>query len=792
MRPEQEANNQYAGRVTAVSEDDSRLQGLTTAEARLRREAHGANSIPEPEVALWRQALAKFWAPVPWMLEAAILLQFMLREYIEAAVIATLLVFNAVLGLLQEARAQATLGALKSRLALLTAVRRDGAWQILPVTELVPGDLVKLTLGGIVPADVRLIAGNVLLDQSMLTGESLPVEADAGARTYAGALVRRGEAVAEVTATGVHTKFGRTVQLVATAHAPSSQGQAVLRVVRNLAGFSAVMVAVQLLYASITGMSAVEMIPLALTAVLAAIPVALPATFTLASAVGARALAARNVLPTRLSAIDEAATIDVLCSDKTGTLTQNELTAAVVQGSPGNDEARVLTLAALASADHGMDPVDAAVRTAAARSATDEPLARTRFVPFDPALRMSEAEVVDGHGQSLQILKGAFASIAARASPPAGVEAGAVALASLGNRVLGVAAGPPGRLAYVGLIALSDAPRPDARGLIAELRSLGVQTVMVTGDAAPTAAVVAGSVGLEGAVRSGKPPKLARPDDYSVFAGVFPEDKFDIVRAFQGTGHAVGMCGDGANDAPALRQAQMGIAVSTATDVAKSAAGIVLTQPGLGGIVEAVRCGRTTYQRMLTYVLRSVTAKVNQMLFLTIGLIVTGHAILTPMLMVILLISGDFLAMSATTDHVRPSRRPNTWRIGRITVAAVVLGLCNAAFCTAVLFVGVHYLGLVDHRGLRTLAALAVVFSTQAAFYVVRDRRHLWSSRPSAWILLSSVLDISIIGALAGRGYLMHALPLALILAVLLAAALFALILDAAKSVLFARLGLAS
>jgi H+-transporting ATPase len=405
---------------------------------------------------------------------------------------------------------------------------------------------------------------------------------------------------------------------------------------------------------------------------------------------------------------------------------------------------------------------------------------------------MSEAEVVDGHGQSLQILKGAFASIAARASPPAGVEAGAVALASLGNRVLGVAAGPPGRLAYVGLIALSDAPRPDARGLIAELRSLGVQTVMVTGDAAPTAAVVAGSVGLEGAVRSGKPPKLARPDDYSVFAGVFPEDKFDIVRAFQGTGHAVGMCGDGANDAPALRQAQMGIAVSTATDVAKSAAGIVLTQPGLGGIVEAVRCGRTTYQRMLTYVLRSVTAKVNQMLFLTIGLIVTGHAILTPMLMVILLISGDFLAMSATTDHVRPSRRPNTWRIGRITVAAVVLGLCNAAFCTAVLFVGVHYLGLVDHRGLRTLAALAVVFSTQAAFYVVRDRRHLWSSRPSAWILLSSVLDISIIGALAGRGYLMHALPLALILAVLLAAALFALILDAAKSVLFARLGLAS
>ena len=792
MRPEQAAGQPLSALDTLVPEDGARRPGLTADEVRRRRQAYGRNSIPEAESPFWRQALTKFWAPVPWMLEAAILLQFLLREYVEAAVIATLLVFNAVLGLLQEQRAQATLRALKSRLALLAPVRRDGAWQILPVTELVPGDVVKLTLGGIVPADVQLIEGNVLLDQSMLTGESLPVEAGAGARSYAGALVRRGEALAEVTAIGVHTRFGKTVQLVATAHAPSSQEQAVLRVVRNLAGFSAAMVVLQLVYATMSGMPALEVIPLVLTAVLAAIPVALPATFTLASAVGARALAARDVLPTRLSAIDEAATIDVLCSDKTGTLTQNALVVTAVQAAPGNDEGRVLALAALASADHGMDPIDAAVRSAAARCAIDAPLARTRFVPFDPAVRTSEAEAVDGHGQSLRILKGAFASIAALASPPAGVEAGAASLAGLGNRVLGVAAGPPGRLAYVGLIALSDPSRPDARGLIAELSVLGVRTIMVTGDAAPTATIVARSVGLEGAVCSGKPPKLPRPDDFAVFAGVFPEDKFDIVRAFQGAGHAVGMCGDGVNDAPALRQAQMGIAVSTATDVAKSAAGIVLTQPGLGGIVEAVRCGRTTYQRILTYVLRSITAKINQMLFLTIGLIVTGHAIVTPMLMVILLISGDFLAMSATTDHVRPSHRPNTWRIGPITVAAVVLGVCNAAFCTLVLFVAVYRLGLVDSRGLRTLAALALVFSTQAAFYVVRDRRHLWSSRPSGWILLSSVLDIAIIAILAGRGYLIHALPWPLIFGVLLAAALFALILDAVKSPLFARLGLVS
>jgi len=788
MRPAQEVGS-AEGHGTAPA-DDPRHGGLTTEEARARRQAYGPNSMPETETPRWRQVVAKFWAPVPWMLEAAILLQFMLREYVEAAVIAALLVFNAVLGLLQEGRAQATLRALKSRLALQAAVRRDRTWQILPVSELVPGDIVKLTLGGIVPADVQLLEGDILLDQSMLTGESLPVEAGVGAATYAGALVRRGEALAEVTATGARTKFGKTVQLVSAAHAPSSQQQAVLRVVRNLAGFSASLVAVQLLYATLTGMPGVEMIPLALTAVLAAIPVALPATFTLAAALGARALAARNVLPTRLSAIDEAATIDVLCSDKTGTLTENSLVVTAVEGSLGNDAARVLALASLASAEHGMDPVDAAVRAAAGKT-IGATLTRTRFVPFDPARRTAEAEVIAADGRALRILKGAFASIAALAAPPESAGTRAAALAARGYRVLGVAAGPAQQLSYVGLIALSDPPRRDARALIAELKALGVQTVMVTGDAAATAAVVAEAVGLEGPVYpTGKPPTQAQPSDYAVFAGVFPEDKFDIVRAFQSTGHAVGMCGDGANDAPALRQAQMGIAVSTATDIAKAAAGIVLTEPGLGGIVEAVRCGRQTYQRILTYVLRSVTTKINQMLFLTVGLVVTGHAILTPMLMVILLISGDFLAMSATTDRVRPSPKPNAWNIGCVTLAAVVLGLCNVGFCTAVLLFAVYHLGLADNHGLRTLSALALVFSSQAAFYVVRDRQHLWSSRPSVWIVLSSVVDVLIIAVLAGRGILINPLPWSLIWQILLAAALFALLLDAVKSVLFARLGL--
>ncbi|HEV2284599.1 MAG TPA: HAD-IC family P-type ATPase [Steroidobacteraceae bacterium] len=776
--------------------DDSRYIGLTTAEARAWRATCGANVVPEREPAAGWRLLGKFWAPVPWMLEAAILLQFMLREYVEAAVIALLLVFNAALGQLQEGRAQATLRALKARLALRAAVRRDGRWQILATSELVPGDVIKLALGGIVPADVRLIGGNVLLDQSALTGESLPIEAGEGATTYAGALVRRGEALAEVTATGVNTKFGRTAQLVQAAHAPSSQQQAVLRVVRNLAAFSAVLVALQIIYGTVSGLAASEMIPLALTAVLAAIPVALPATFTLASALGARALAARGVLPTRLSAIDEAATVDVLCSDKTGTLTCNELTVTEVHAIAGTERERLLELGAQASATHGLDPVDAAVQSAAAAAAAVAPGAtrwiRTRFVPFDPASRVAQAELVNAQGERLEVLKGAFATVAARVAVPAAADTMARSLAGLGHRVLGVAAGPPGQLAYRGLIALNDPPRPDARALIAELDALGVRTVMVTGDAAPTATAVARAVGLEGPVSpSGHLPAGADPAEFAVFAGVFPEDKFDIVRALQARGHAVGMCGDGANDAPALRQAQTGVAVSTATDIAKAAAGIVLTEPGLGGIVAAVRCGRETYQRILTYILRSVATKVSQMLFLTVGLAITGHAILTPMLMVILMISGDFLAMSATTDHVSPSSRPNKWNIGRITLGAVVLAVCNVGFCSAVLGVAVYRLGLVDHHGLRTMAALTLVLSSQAVFYVVRERRHLWSSRPSRWIVLSSALDVAIIATLAGVGILMHAVPWAVIGGLLVATLLFTLVLDAVKTVCFARLRLA-
>jgi H+-transporting ATPase len=763
-------------------------KGLTSDEARARLEKDGPNAMPDTSAHPLRNAIAKFWAPVPWLLEASIVLELVLHKYYEAAVIAALLIFNAALAYFQEGRAQATLAALKSRLALNASVQRDSVWKTVPAAELVCGDLVKLSLGGVVAADVHLTGGSVELDQSMLTGESLPIEAGAGVDTYAGALVRRGEATAVVTATGARTKFGRTAELVRTAHVVSTQQKAVLKIVRNLAIFNGSLILAMGAYAYFRAMPLSEMVPLLLTSVLAAIPVALPATFTLAAAIGARALAKLGVLPTRLSAVDEAASIDVLCSDKTGTLTLNALSVTSIRPLPGFDEAHVLGLAALASSEGGQDSVDAAIRSAASKKPAQDLPKLATFVPFDPAKKTSEATATDTKGATERIIKGAYASVVALTAPSPAAAAIVDELEKQGFRVLAVAAGPTTSLQLIGMIALSDPPRSDSSSLISELHTLGVATVMVTGDAPATAAIVAHDVGLTGPVcPPGKLPDGIKPEDFAVFASILPEGKYDLVKAFQKSGHTVGMCGDGANDAPALRQAQIGIAVSTATDVAKSAAGVVLTEAGLGGIVAAVKEGRVTFQRILTYTLNSVMKKILQVLLLAVGLIMTGHAVLTPMLMVIVMVTGDFLAMSLTTDRVRPSKMPNSWQIGRITIAGVILGVCFLAFSAAILAVGKFemHLGI---EALQTLSVVGIVFGSQATTYVIRGRQHLWGLRPSIWLVLSSVADVLIISMLAAFGIAMAPLPVAIIASEFAAAIAFGIVMDLVKIPVFARL----
>jgi len=724
------------------------------------------------------------------MLEATIVLQVALGQWLTAVLIALLLLLNVLLGAIQESRADAALALLKQRLSLKSRVKRDGAWIEAPVAQLVPGDLVQISLGDVVPADVTLINGLLLVDQSMLTGESIPVETTAGKTAYAGSLVRRGEAVVQVIATGTRTYFGRTAELVSIAHIESTEQKAVFGVVRGLTVINFAIVLAIVAYALFIRISLEQIALLVLTAMLSAVPVALAATFTLAAALAARTLAGKGVLLTRLSALHEAATVDVLCSDKTGTLTVNELAVGVVRPlKPGYDETDVLRFAALASSTDGRDPIDAAIRSMLGNDVSGgrAPLAVTHFEPFDPATKMAAATALDQEGE-IRIIKGAPAVVSDYALLNQAALAELNALTSAEYRVLAVAAGPAGALELIGFIGFSDPPRPDSAQLLQELRSLGVRPVMVTGDSFGTAAAVAHAIGLDGPVQPpGKIPDNVRPDDFAVYAGVLPEQKFQLVKAFQREGHAVGMCGDGVNDAPALKQAQMGIAVSTATDVAKAAAGVVLTDPGLGGIVACIKEGRAAFQRVLTYTLMILVNKSVTLMVLGVGLIITGHAVLTPFLQALAMLTNDFVTMSRAADRARPSPYPNAWRIRNLMLVALPLGAFRLLYLIAILGLSWYVLHLSAGQ-MQTLTFIMLGFAGQGNVYVLRGRGHLWSSRPAVIMMLASACDVILMASLAASGVLMSALPISLIAVLVAATLVFTLTMDSIKMAVFAHL----
>ena len=773
-----------------ATEGVSDIAGLSSAEAASRRVKFGPNAVVEKRVHPVVKFVRQFWAPVPWMLEATIVLQIILGQRLTASMIATLLVLNVLLATFQESRANAALALLKQRLTLKARVRRDGAWIDGAAANLVPDDIVQISLGDVVPADIVLIDGSLLLDQSMLTGELIPVETEAGKTAYAGGLVRRGAAIARVTATGTRTYFGRTAELVNLAHVESAEQKAVLSVVRILTGINFVIAAGIVTYALAIRISVEQVMLLVLTTLLSAVPVALPATFTLAAALGARTLATKGVLLTRLSSLNEAAMVDVLCADKTGTLTMNELVvSAVCPIKSGYDEADILGFAALASSVEGQDPIDTAIRAMVAKGKGPGRAPQTvlRFTPFDPAVKMAEAIAVDA-GREIRVVKGAPEVVAAVAhqTPAAATQLGA--LTGAGYRTLAVAAGQGNTLELIGFVAFSDPPRADSADLLNELRSLGVLPVMITGDAAATAATVAHAIGLTGPVfPPGNIPESVGPKDFAVYAGVFPEQKFNLVKAFQKEGHAVGMCGDGANDAPALRQAQMGIAVSTATDVAKAAAGVVLTEPGLGGIIACIEEGRSAFQRILTYTLMMLINKCVTLIVLGAGLIITGHAVLTPLLQALSMLTNDFVTMARAADRARPSAYPNAWRVKNLTLAAVPLGLFRLLYLVTILGFGWYWLHLSPDQ-MQTLTFTMLVFAGQGNVYVLRERGRLWRSRPASVMLLASGCDLILVSAFAAGEILMSSLPIWIIASLVATTVVFSLAMDSIKLAVFARI----
>lgn len=768
--------------------------GLSQAEAEKRLQQYGPNALSEQQTRLGLVFLQKMWGPVPWMLEASVVLEFILGKTMEAGIISVLILFNAAMSTLQENKAKNALALLKSRLSVNARVLRDGKWQLFPNRELVPEDVIYLRMGDLVPADAKIISGQISLDQSSLTGESMAVEAAENAMTYAGTIVVRGEATAVVSETGIRTRFGKTAELVRIAKSTGQLEKIVFSIAKYLVILDILLIAIVLVYAIFAGLPMQDMLPFALILLVASVPVALPATFTVATALGAVTLAKDGVLVTRLSSIEEAASMQVLCTDKTGTLTENRLNVSEIIAFSPYSQQDVIRMAVMASDVATQDPLDKAILEKARQDGVDLQIndSRQKFIPFEPATKRSEA-IFEEDGHILRIVKGAPQVIGSfdlnlNEKYTQLVEG----LSSRGLRVLAVASGTNGNIQVAGLVAFQDPPRSDSAGLISRLKELGIRIIMITGDGLITAKSIAAKIGIGDRASLGEAltnPSSSGEMDFDVYAEVLPEEKYQLVKNFQKRGMVVGMTGDGVNDAPALKQAEVGVAVSSAADVAKAAASLVLTSPGLSNLVAAIETSRRIYQRMLTYTLNKIIKTIEIVFFLSLGLIFFHTFVTTPLLMILLIFTNDFVTMSISTDLVKPSPLPNRWNVRSIVLGAILIALPILTLSFGI-FLYAQYILKLPLANLQTLLFVMLVYSGQGTIYLVRERGHFWHSLPSKWMLIGTSVDILLVGLLATRGILMAPIQIALVLKVFGVIGLFLMALDFIKVPIFAKLQL--
>lgn len=762
--------------------------GLSSAAAADLLKQYGANAVPEKKSSMPAKFLRKFWGVVPWMLEAAIVLDIALRRWTEALIIAALLVFNGLIGLMQEGRAQGALMLLRQKLTVSARVLRDGDWQTMPASMLVPGDRVRLRAGDIVPADVGLTGGAIQANQSQLTGEALPVEKTAGDVAYAGSSVNRGEGTGLVTATGARTNFGKTAELVSMAEAPRRLELLIVRIAKYLAALVVVVAGTAMAAALIQGKPLIDMLPFGLLLLVASVPVAMPMMFTLSSALGARMLAENGILVARLPSIQDAAAMDVLCIDKTGTLTENILRVEKVQAFAPATADVALRLATWCSEEDSQDPIDQAILEAAReRGLTENGPERLRIVPFDPDTKRTEATIRQA-GRDLRIVKGAPAAIVPFTGTAWDRYAADVAKLSAGGaRVLAVASGFDSDLHIDGLIALADPPRADAAALIKDLQMHGLRIILATGDGEATAREVASKVGITGEMAPAgilrERPDPALIERYGIYAGVFPEDKYFLVQALQTHGHVVGMTGDGTNDAPALRQADVGIATAGATDVAKAAASLVLTRPGLSEIVMAIEGSRRIYQRIMTFGRTMVSMKLSIPPFLALVLLVFGVYAVDPVMMILLFFSTDIVMMTVSMDRVIGSPSPDAWSVRPLLAAGLGLAGMLLVFSGAVFWTSANVLRL-NTAETRTLVFAWLVFGVQAIIYVNRVRGNFWTVRPGRSVILATLFDLVLVTTLASQGYLMAAVPISLVGGLMLLALIFLVVADLFKTLM--------
>jgi H+-transporting ATPase len=748
----------------------SSTDGLTQAEAQKRLVHYGPNEIEEKKTNALLKFLSYFWGPIPWMIEIAVILSGAVRHWPDFFIILVLLIANAVVGFWEEHEAGNAIEALKSKLAIKARVKRDGKWTTPAARELVPGDIIRMRLGDIVPADARLLDGDpVEVDQSALTGESLPAERKPGEAVFSGSIIRQGEIGAMIYATGANTYFGKTAQLVQEAHSVSHFQKAVLKIGNYLIMLAVALVTIIIVVAVIRGDPFLTTLQFALVLTVAAIPVAMPTVLSVTMAVGARLLAKKEAIVSRLVAIEELAGVDILCADKTGTLTQNKLTLGDPFSLDNVSADQVILYAALASRAENNDTIDLAVLGGIKDEGSLKAYEVVHFQPFDAVHKRTEATVKGADGKEFKTTKGApqvILELSANASQvmPA-VENAVNEFATRGFRSLGVARTEgEGKWQFIGVLPLFDPPREDAMSTIATAHGMGVKVKMVTGDALAIARETAKKLGMGanildasglGDVKKQESAAMAESiEQADGFAQVYPEHKFHIVDVLQKRGHIVGMTGDGVNDAPALKKADCGIAVSGATDAARAAASIVLMKPGLSVIIDAIKESRKIFQRMNSYAIYRIAETLRVLLFMTLAILVFNFYPLTAVMIVMLALLNDGAILSIAYDNVHYNNQPESWNMRMVLGIATVMGVIGPIAAFGLFFLGDRVFHL-DHKHLQPMMYLMLSVAGHLTIFLTRTRGPFWSIRP-ARILWMAVLGTQIIATfIAVYGFLM-------------------------------------
>jgi len=757
--------------ATPSSADTPPGQGLSSEEAARRLAQYGPNALEDKQVSILRRLFGYFWGPIPWMIEVAAVLSALVQHWADFWIIVALLVFNAGIGFWQEFTAGNAVAALMKQLALRARVRRDGQWQEIDAKLLVPGDVIRIRLGDVIPADVKLVEGDYLsVDQSALTGESLPVTKRTGDDAFSGTVVKQGEVVAEVTATGATTRFGKTASLVQQAKTVSHFQTAVLTIGDYLIYVSIALVAMLVIVELHRGTDWLELVQFALILTVASIPVAMPAVLSMTMAAGAMALSKRKAIVTRLESIEEMASMDVLCSDKTGTLTQNRLTLGEIEIFHARDGQEVLLAASLASREEDRDAIDEAVLEGLADKERLKAFRQTAFVPFDPVHKRTEATIQDASGSTFQVAKGAPQVIMEMAGLSGEMQARAQrvvnAFAEQGYRALAVARKDSGAAGwtFLGILSLFDPPREDSAETIAQTRKYGVSMKMVTGDNLAIAKQIAAKLGLgSNILRADALPIHGDGRDHTAsieavekadgFAEVFPEHKFAIVKILQKRNHITGMTGDGVNDAPALKQADVGIAVSGATDAARAAADLVLTAPGLSVITHAIEEARRIFERMNAYAIYRISETIRIMFFVVLAMIFFDFYPITAIMIILLAFFNDVPIMTIAYDHTGLEKEPVRWNMQQVITVATAMGIVGVVGSFGMLLIAMDWMHL-DVAQIQTYVFLKMAVAGHLVLFVARTKEHFWKRPwPAPIMVWSAVITKLAATLLAAYGF---------------------------------------